>query len=745
MDVNRSNITLALVCNLLLFLIISLPLFPLQALSAQHQSDLTHRPKVGLVLSGGGARGAAHIGVIRVLEELKIPIDVIAGTSMGAIAGGLYASGMTPDEMERAFTDLDWAGAFQDMTPREDRSFRRKRDDDDFLVKAKPGFSKGKFKFPSGLIQGQQQNLILKSLTVPVADVEDFDKLSIPYRAVATDIATGQAVALGSGDLAMAMRASMSVPGAFAAVEIDGRLLVDGGVSNNLPVNVAREMGADIVIVVDISTPLPPREKIKNVLSITKQLTAIMTRTNAERSLASLSNDDIVIVPDLEGFSTADFSRVREAIAVGVTAAEENAAALKKLSLSDKDYRTHLAERESRKNGPPIINFVRINNQSRLSDEALASRLHVKVGEPLDVKVLERNIADIYGLDLFEVVNYDIVQENGQTGLELEAVQKSWGPDYLQFGIALEGDFAGENSFNIAVGYLRTMMNELGGEWRTILQVGEEPRFFTEFYQSLDVRSRYFLNPRVEFKKLNVNLIRSGKVISEYRISSLSSGLEGGRELGHWGEIRAGWRRSTGDAKVELGSPLLPDIDFDSGDMFLRLSLDKLDNVNFPRSGMSGNLEWSMSKESLGADADFDQAIFKLFGARTWERHTLILGTRFSSTVDGNAPLQNRYRMGGFLNLSGLMQNELSGQHSGLLTAIYYHRINDIHILPAYLGFSLEGGNVWEDKDDIDMDSLMAAGSLFLGVDSFLGPLYLGYGLAEHGQSSFYFFLGRTF
>ncbi len=713
--------------------------------SAILPAEASDRPKIGLVLSGGGARGAAHVGVIQVLEELRVPVDYITGTSMGSIVGGFYAMGMTIDEMEKAFTELDWAGAFEDKTPREDRSFRRKRDDDDFLVKAKPGISGGKLKLPAGLIQGQQQNLILKSITMPVATLDNFDQLSIPYRAVATDIGTGDAVVIGSGDLATAMRASMSVPGVFAPVEMEGKLLVDGGVSNNLPVDVARDLGADALIVVDISTPLTAREKVHEILAITKQLTAIMTRSNTERSIASLTDTDLFIVPDLGDIETGDFDRAKDAIAVGVKAARENLAALKRLSLSEEQYQAYLQARAVRKNGPPIIDFVRINNESELSDEVLASRLHVQVGEPLDVAALEKEIRDIYGLDLFEIVKYDIVREGGQTGLEVEAIEKSWGPNYLQFGIALEGDFEGENSFNLALGYLRTELNKLNGEWRTIVQVGEEPRFFTELYQPLDVRLRYFVNPQIEYRKLNLNVIEKGDILSEYRISVFRTGLEGGRNLGNWGEVRLGWRWGRGDAKVQVGDPSLPDLDFDIGNVFLRFTVDEVDNFNFPHSGIFGALEGSLSRDTLGADADFEQATLNLVGARSWGRHTVLLATNLASTLDDDAPLQSRFRLGGFLNLSGLKQDELSGQHSGVAQLIYYYRIWDIALLPAYVGGSLEGGNVWEDKDDIGFDDVIAAGSMFLGVDSFLGPLYLGYGRAEGGRSSFYMFLGRTF
>ncbi|MBW2506662.1 MAG: patatin-like phospholipase family protein, partial [Deltaproteobacteria bacterium] len=366
------------------------------------------RPKVCLVLSGGGARGTAHIGVIEVLEEMRIPIDCITGTSMGSIVGGLYASGISPREIKEALAAIDWQDAFNDNIPRKDRSFRRKRDDDLYLIKHKPGMGDdGKIKLPTGFLQGQKIDLIFKELALPVSGIRDFDELSIPFRAVATDITTGEAVVLSSGDLAKSMRASMSVPSIFAPVEMDGRLLVDGGVSNNLPVDVARDMGADIVIAVDISTPLKKREELTSAVSITGQLTGILTRRNTEAQIAILSGKDILIVPDLTGISSADFNESLAAIPKGKAAAEQQREQLAGLAVSQADYGKIGRAMPERKKISPVIDFVKLDNRSRVSDEVILARIDVKTGEPLDVQALEHDIGIIYGLELFENVDYE--------------------------------------------------------------------------------------------------------------------------------------------------------------------------------------------------------------------------------------------------------------------------------------------------------------------------------------------------
>ena len=579
--------------------------------TAAQKNSPAERPKICLVLSGGGARGAAHIGVIKVLEEMHVPIDCIAGTSMGAIVGGLYASGMSAEEIQKNVASIDWEEAFSDNIPREDRSFRRKRDDDLYLVKHKPGIADdGKIKLPTGLLQGQKIALIFKDLTLPVSDIRDFDQLSIPFRAVATDIATGKAVVLGSGDLATSMRASMSIPSIFAPVEMDGRLLVDGGVSDNLPVDVARAMGADIVIAVDISTPLMKREQLTSTLSIMSQLTGILTRRNTEEQIASLAVNDILILPDLGDISTADFSDAAAAIPRGRAAAEQHREQLAGLALAEADYVSMVQAKSVRRDTPPVIDFVRLDNRSRVSDAVILSRLHVKTGEPLDVETLDQDLGIIYGLELFQNVDYEVVAEDGQNGLIIHARERSWGPNYLQFGLQLGNNFKGDSAYNLGIAYTRTAINRLNGEWRTGVQIGENQGLFTGIFQPLDVASRYFINPRLFYEKVNFNVYSSDDdLIAQYRVSSYGLDIAGGREFGVWGEARLGYRRYAGELKVRIGSPTMPDDNYNNGELYGRLAIDKLDDLNFPRQGYFGRLEYIWSDEALGADTDFDQIL----------------------------------------------------------------------------------------------------------------------------------------
>jgi NTE family protein len=704
------------------------------------------RPKIGLALSGGGARGAAHIGVLRVLEEQHVPIDYIAGTSMGAMIGGLYAAGVSVDVLEHMMQEVDWGDASNDLIRRQDRSFRRKRDDDLYLVRAAPGISdKGQILFPAGLVQGQKIDLMLKSFTSAVAQVHDFDQLRIPFRAVAADIVTGEEVVLSKGDLATAIRASMSIPAVLAPVEIDGRLLVDGGVAANLPIDAVRAMGADIVIAVDVTTALAPREQLTSVLAIADQLTTLLTRRNSQEQIETLKPSDILITPDLGDITFTEFARAPEALERGLNTARSQAGLLAGLALPPEEYEAYRQARRGEREPAPKIDFIHIDNQSRLSDDVLQARLRVKPGSTLDAVALRRDIDRIYGLELFESVNYELVREDDRTGIDLHVRDRSWGPNYLRFGLALADDFQGNDFFNLALAYTRNELNPLGGEWRTGLAIGGEPGFFSELHQPLDPASHYFVEPMIALGQTNLPVFEGDQQTGELRLEAAGATFALGREFGTCCEARLAFTRFSGDANLRIGDPSVPTRSFDGGQLYARLSSDTLDNLNFPLQGSIATLEWRASRDAFGADEDFDQVQLDYLRARTRGRHTLIMRARLGTTFDGTAPQESEFRTGGFLNLSGLDQNALSGQHFGMLSVGTLRRLGDIDLLPAYIGGSLEVGNAWQRRDDIDVDGLITAGTVFIGLDSFLGPLYVGYGLAEGGRGSFYLFLGRIF
>jgi NTE family protein len=722
-----------------------------QAGEAAAAEDDAGRPKVGLVLSGGGARGGAHIGVLKALEELNVPVDFIAGTSVGAIVGAFYATGMSMEDLENVPRDLDLERALLNVTPRQYQSFRRKRDDDLFLVDMMPGLSDElEFELPIGLVHGQLIDMILTRLTMNASDTRDFDELAIPFRAVASDIVTGEAVVLADGNLSRAVRASMSLPAALAPVELDGRLLVDGGISMNLPIEVAIGMGADVVVAIDISAPMRLREEMRSVLDVTYQLSNLLTREGVEAQKRHLRDQDLLFTPLFPpDLSAVSYARMVETIPIGyemIMAAREQ---FEPFALSDEDYRAYREERRwPAFEEPPVVEFVDVRNNSRIADSVIESRLRdIEVGEPFDVDTVEQAIYKVYGLDFFQNVRYDLVTENGRTGVSVAVDERSWGPNYLQLGLNYSASGDDGVLFGLAVSYLRSSINELGAEWRTTAKIGDEPALVTSLHQPLGSAARYFIAPELRFESTQLSLWGQRKPIATFQLREAMFELGVGRELEHFGELRVGLRRSYGDMRIKVGDPELTPLDrFNRGEVFARFSVDTLDNISFPRSGTLARLEWRGSRtERLSADSNFDQWLLSASHARTWGRHTLLSTFRYDVTTRGVAPLQSLSRLGGFLDLSGLNHNELAGQHAMRVGANYYRRIGDLALFPAFAGISFEVGNVWDNRRDIGLHNTVAGGSLWAGVDTPVGPIYVGYGRAERRQDAFYVFLGNFF
>ena len=714
------------------------------------------RPRVCLVLSGGGARGMAHIGVLKVLEDLKVPIDCIAGTSMGAIVGGLYASGMTAREIDATMHSVDWQEAFRDTPPRRDLAFRRKQDDRNFLVRLPLGLKHGQILLPKGLIQGQKLQETLRRLTLPYSDSASFDQLPTPFRAVATDLETGNAAVMDSGDLAIAMRASMSAPGVFAPVDLNGRLLVDGGLAENLPIDVARAMGADVLIVVDVTFPLLPREELKSALSISNQMLAILVRKNADRQRATLGPDDVMIEPVLGVTASTEFSAADQTIALGEEAARALSVRLASLGVSDAAYRQYAARRAARERGLPAINFVRVDEQSKRYEKTIMAAMQPVVLNPLDVKMVDAAITELYGLGNFETLDYALGGE-GQgaeqdSGLEIRARRKSWGPNYLRFGLNLQDDFQGNSRYNAAARFLITELDDLGAELLTDVQIGDNPRLFSEFYQPLTAQRLWFVAPSALIEARDLEVYSKDVEIADFRERDAEVDLDIGRNLGNWGEIRWGYHRINGATRDRFGNPDLVDHQFNNGELFLKFSYDRLDNVDFPREGQTFSLQWDADRINLGSDTASDRVQADWLMARSRGRNTLLIWTSAGTTLDGNikpTSLQDFYSLGGFFNLSGLATQSLIGPDYAIARAIYFRKIGrggeGLFDFPAYIGMSFEAGNTWSRRGDINWGSAHKDVSLFLGFDTLLGPLYVGSGYDESGNSAFYLFLGRTF
>ncbi len=709
------------------------------------------RPRIGLVLSGGGARGAAHVGVIRALEELRIPIDAVAGTSMGAVVGGLYAAGLSGADIENLFRELDWQELLRDRAPRRELVFRRKQDDRSFLARGALGFRQGEgVVLPLGLVQGQKITQLLRDATLGVAEIEDFDRLPTAFRALATDLETGEPVVLSKGDLATVLRASMSAPGVLAPVEIGDRLLVDGGLVDNLPVSLARQMGVDVLIAVDVSFPLATRDGLESPLDVTNQMIGIMVRRGTMESRAELTGRDVLIEPELGRMTAVDFDRVPQVMTAGESAVGAVRPRLEAFSQSRGDYDSYLAGRRRVHDPSERLAFVRAGPRSQEDAARIEAVFGGLAGDPLDIEALQRKLGRQYGLDRYEALDYRLVREDGALGLEVDARRKSWGPNFLRLGVSVEQDYDGGAAANAGLRVLMTGLNRYDAEWLTDVQLGEEPRFFTEFFQPLSLTSDLFIAPSVRYEMETLQVVEEGDRVARYRVRDSELAVAIGAELSNWGEVRLGLARGDGSSRVLVGDPGLPQQEFDLGAGFLMFGYDRLDSAYFPRHGQAFRAAWRAERTSLGASDDADLLQAEWLIARSHERYSVVLGIEGGSALDDRVVSpQQLYTLGGFLELSGLPADAVAGTQYGLARAIAYRRVSrggtGFFEFPAYLGASIEAGNAWRTRDDVDWGSLEMGGSVFLGAESPLGPVYLAAGFGEGGTRAFYLLLGRTF
>jgi NTE family protein len=720
-----------------------LTLFTVAAIAQTASGKAT--PRVGLALSGGGARGLAHIGVLKVLEELRVPVNCVTGTSMGAIVGGAYAAGATAAELDEFVRKADWDDVFRDSPPRAEISTRRKVDDYKTLFAPEYGIRPGSLFLPKGLIAGVSIEGFFRQLTQQAVEVGDFDKLPIPFRAVAADIETGEAVVLSRGSLSRAMRASMSVPGAIAPVEIDGRLLVDGGIANNLPIDEARKLCGDVVIAVNISTPAMKREAISSALTVGTQLINFLGKANVERQIASLGPRDVLIAPELGDISAGSFNRAGDAIRVGEEAARALAQSLSRYSLPPAEYEA-LRRRQIAESKPVgAVDEIRFEGLRRTNPEALRALLETKPGEPLTEEKVGADLRRIYGRGDYESVDYRIQQESGRRVMVIQPVEKEWGPNYFRFGLGLATDFQGENNFNLLAQYRNTWLNRLGGEWLTEAQVGRQTFLATEFMQPVEERGRWFVAPYARVGNEFRYVFSGDDKVAEYQTKETRVGLDGGSYLGTWGEARLGlvWRRV--DAHTETGLPILPDVDETTAGLRALFLVDQLDNAWFARSGYRLAAAAYAADEGLGSDRNYQRLDGELTAVKTWGAHTVNFKVSGGTDFHSDMPAYENFTLGGPLRLSGYRIDQFSGRQFGFSRLMYYNRaihLPDILGSGVFVGASIEAGQMQGRAGSQSTTGTLWSGSVFLAASTFAGPAYFGFGFGETGHYSLYLLLG---
>ena len=736
--------------RILLIFIAGLLTTPVVAAQTDSPSRIeSARPKVAVVLGGGGAHGVAHLGVLRELENQNVPIDLVVGTGFGGLIGGLYASGMSIDEIEEFLFDTDWRNIFDPDTRREDLSFRRKGDDENFLIKYRVGIKDGHAQLPTSLVPNGKLAQLLQSVTASAKGVEYFDELPVAYRSVAMDLVNGDEVVLKSGALDRAMLATLSAPGSLPPVEIEGRQLVAGSLINNLPVDVAREWGADVVIVVDIGVYLRGEDDLSSIFAIVDQVSHLVQRRNSNASIETLRETDLLIQPDLDPAKETNVEGPAKNIEAGAAAVTAMSSQFGPIRIADDQYASIYEQRVSKRALSPVISAIDLQNDSSVDDAVILAQLSQQLNEPLDKEALEEDMRNIYGLGEFSAVEFGLRKDSESAVLRIRTVENRGGNRFWRFGISLQDDLEGNSAYTGSASMTWTSLNKLGGEWRSVLRIGEIQQVSTEFYQPLVRSGVYFASLGGGYTERNVNSFLAGEIIGQARVEELIGQLKFGRIFGNSGQIAAGVLSGKGETNANIGSNI-PTGEFDIGGYTASAAYDTHDNVYFPKRGVRASLGWVGQRESVGASFDVDIVTSSANIAKTWGVNTLIGGFTLQSQLEEVTGVQNLLRTGGLFQLSGFQRDELTGRHTAVGRAIFFRQMRSNPLrgfldASLYVGGSLELGNAWQTTDEVGLDNTLVAGALFVGADTFVGPVYLAGGLAEGGNSAFYLFVGRPF
>jgi len=723
-----------------------LGLVPGLALADHPQAaDMPH-PKIALVLSGGGALGLAHVGAIQELERLGIRPDMVVATSMGAVIGGLYASGLNGAQIEAVVEDVNWAGVFSPEPERDKLTFRQKQQQADFPGTAGLGVSPAGILLPAGAVSDQMLMKALRRFTPVGTRLDNFDDLAIPFRAVATDIATGEAVVLGSGELPMAMRASISLPGVFPAVRMDGRLLVDGGLAANIPISVARELGADIVIAIWTPNDLLPGSEIGSLVDVLSQTVSLLILSNERAEIATLTSKDLLIRVDTGDIGPAAFNRSSDLIETGRQAIRAESARIAALA----ETRPPPVYAGIQADAPPVIGFVRIENASRLDQSLLEGKVIDLVGKPAETDRIDEALDRIYALGPFESVDYAYETTEGRTGLVVRAVDQVPDAGRVRFGLIAENDFNTESDAAISIDLRSAVLDTYGSEIQARMTIGDFNEIAGEYFRFLDPRQNWFAALRGEILNRPVNVYsKRGFKQGGFDLTYGLAALDAGYQFGNTGELRVGAEIGGGRAKLNEGVAALPQVDVHIGRLIAEGASDTLDDPFFPKRGVRARARWVQGLTAIGENADFQTVSGSLLTAASRGPDTLIGALAAGQNLNGVPPLDALYRVGGLFSLSGYRKDELAAENFLTAQLIYRRQLlgasEQIFGVPLFVGGSAELGDVWQGRDGADAGELRFGGSAFIAASTAFGPVYLAFGRSEGGRQSAYLLIGRTF
>jgi NTE family protein len=700
------------------------------------------RPKIGLVLEGGGALGLAHIGVLQWLEEHQIPISYVAGTSMGGLVGGIYATGKSPAEIRDLTQKIDWNDVLQGQIPFRDLSYRRKEDAVEYPNSLEFGLKKG-VQFPEGFNSGFQVGLLLDRISLPYSEMQSFNDLPTPFACVATDLVSAKRHVFRNGSLAQALRSTMSLPGIFSPVRTSDAIYVDGGLLDNLPVDVAKEMGADLVIAIQLQNrDLKPTESLSSVGVLVEAISVVV----AANELRSMENADILISVPLTDYTAMDYSKENALIQKGYQAAASKAAVLSAFSVDDDTWQEYMAQRHSRRRETPTPQFVEVVGTKPKLAREMEHGLSSVLGKPVDTATMDRQLTALVGDGRFSRLGYQMVEKDNQQGLLIMAEAKPYAPPVVLPLVFIDGSQYDNVQFTLGARIAFFDLGSFGSEWRNDVSIGSQYLLRSEFYRPIGEKLHWFVAPQAFASDSSAYYYQGNTLVSNYRNRRAGGAFDVGYRFDRTSELRIGY--SFGEQKYTpvVGTPTVGSVQGRFGITSLQYNLLGRDNATVPRSGFDLHFRTQWDDANPGAPSGFPASEMQMTLFKPVSKPASVFfgadgGTTFTYHQTGVPP----FSLGGNQNLVAYGANELLTDQYFLFKAGY---IRQLLALPPILGGNLyfvgayEGGKLYGVKN---VSSLPTDGYAGLIVNTIFGPVLLGGAYGATGHHKFFFRLGRVF
>jgi NTE family protein len=734
-------------CAFLFLVLLVFPIFAIAQTPSEQpnasQSAPRQRLKIGIAMEGGGALGLAHIGVLQWFEEQHVPVDFIAGTSMGGLVGGFYATGISPADMKTLIGKLNWDEILSDRTPYQDLSFLRKQDQRAYPNSLVLGLRKGLY-LPAGLNAGHQIGLLIDRETLPYFGLPSFDALPIPFRSVATDLVSGKQFVFKDGSLAEALRATMSIPGAFTPVHDGQRVFVDGGLVNNLPTDVVRQMGADIVIAVHLETQPTEAKDIRSLVSVLEQSVRAVI---SESEVRGLANADAVVSVPVGHFLTRDFTKNGPIMQAGYEAAKQKSKLLAGFALDDTSWDEYLHQRDTRKQPATTIpQFIQVQGTSAPAQEDIRRYLKDFIGKPLNADKLDPALTQLTGSGRYDTLDYRIVEREGKQGLQIIVKEKDFAPPTVQPGFEIDGSEAGDIEFTLGTRLTLTDVAGFRSEWRTDFLFGNTYGVSSELYRPFRAESKWFVAPHASASDATFQIYAKNDPLADYRFYRLNIGTDLGYGFSRFSEVRVGYEVGHLSTKLRLGTPEIPAVDGRTGAARLRYLIDHTDDPVIPRRGFRGESNFHWFDSSPGATGAFPLLEARVeFFQPVSSAASFFLSSEGGSTFGSKNTGVPQFFLGGASRLSAYGLNELFGNQYYLFRGGYLHQLVSLPPLvgkKVYAVGSYEAGKMYGASNESKFPNDFAAGVL---AETTLGPFFVGGSVGDSGHHKWFFQLGHVF